>query len=270
METFPLVTILSSWKSKPGTIKWNPALRAKKKFEYPFSPFIDRGKPGKVKGEKSGLKLSFTGKYIHDIVLEACEFDLGFPFAKNKENVEIKSPIIERLVIAEEMYYSEIDISHHRKILVLVTQFGKCEKILRLENVRDIVLPSVHGIARNYSISLVVKYAIQRGMALKKIKMDSGSNSSEEIIDEIIKFGNLVIGEDEMKKTEIFTKYAKDFHFVFSNEESFQKVQALSNKIEEYFRSPLRVEADQEILQNVLLGFSIAESILAIAIAGPK
>lgn len=45
-------------------------------------------------------------------------------------------------------------------------------------------------------------------MALKKIKMDGGCNSSEHIIDKIVQLGTLAIGEHEMKKkeTEIFTE----------------------------------------------------------------
>ena len=45
-------------------------------------------------------------------------------------------------------------------------------------------------------------------MALKKIKMDGGCNSSEHIIEKIVHLGTLAIGEHDMKKkeTEIFTE----------------------------------------------------------------
>ena len=225
------------------------------KFEYSFSPSIDSVEVTKAKVEKSFLKLSFTGKNIYDVVLNLCKFHFSFPFAKNKENVKIqKSSIrenIERLVAQEEMKNSTIQIADHGIMLVLVTQFGECEEILRPENVGDIVVESVQQIAGSDSVSLVVRRAIQRGMALKKIKKEGGCNIFEQIIDEIIQLGTVVIGKNEKKKkeTEIFTEYVENFHFVFSNEESFKKVKDFSGKIEEYFTTPLRIEAKWITLQ---------------------
>ena len=233
-------------------------------FKYPYNPLINSVELTKASGEKSFLKLSFTGKNLFDVVLDLCQFDFNFPFANKKENVKIKKfsmgENIERLVIEEETNDSSIAISDHGISLLLVTQFGECEKVLLCENVRNIVVESVHQIAENDSVSLVVRRAIQRGMALKKIKMQSGSTGREQIIDEIIQLGTVAIGEDEMKKkeTEIFTEYVKNFHFVLSNEESFQKVKDFCNKIEEYIRSPLHIEAEWTTIQMIVVGFSVA------------
>ena len=233
-------------------------------FKYPYNPLINSVELTKASGEKSFLKLSFTGKNLFDVVLDLCQFDFNFPFANKKENVKIKKfsmgENIERLVIEEETNDSSIAISDHGISLLLVTQFGQCEKVLLCENVRNIVVESVHQIAENDSVSLVVRRAIQRGMALKKIKMQSGSTGREQIIDEIIQLGTVAIGEDEMKKkeTEIFTEYVKNFHFVLSNEESFQKVKDFCNKIEEYIRSPLHIEAEWTTIQMIVVGFSVA------------
>ena len=233
-------------------------------FKYPYNPLINSVELTKASGEKSFLKLSFTGKNLFDVVLDLCQFDFNFPFANKKENVKIKKfsmgENIERLVIEEETNDSSIAISDHGISLLLVTQFGECEKVLLCENVRNIVVESVHQIAENDSVSLVVRRAIQRGMALKKIKLQSGSTGREQIIDEIIQLGTVAIGEDEMKKkeTEIFTEYVKNFHFVLSNEESFQKVKDFCNKIEEYIRSPLHIEAEWTTIQMIVVGFSVA------------
>ena len=245
-------------------------------FKYPYNPLINSVELTKASGEKSFLKLSFTGKNLFDVVLDLCQFDFNFPFANKKENVKIKKlsmgENIERLVIEEETKDSSIAISDHGISLLLVTQFGECEKVLLCENVRNIVVESVHQIAENDSISLVVRRAIQRGMALKKIKMKSGFTGSEQIIDEIIKLGTVAIGEDEMKKkeTEIFTEYVKNFHFVLSNKESFQKVEDFCNKIEEYIRSPLHIEAEWTTIQMIVVGFSVAAGAVVTGyIAGP-
>ena len=245
-------------------------------FKYPYKPLINSVELTKANGERSFLKLSFTGKNLFDMVLDLCRFDFNFPFAKNKQNVKIKKlsmgENIERLVIEEEMKDSSITISDHGIRLLLVTQFGECDKVLLGEDVRNIVVESVHQIAKNDSVSLVVRRGIQRGMALKKIKMESGCAGSEQIIDEIIQLGTVAIGEDEMRKkeTEIFTEYVKNFHFVLSNEESFQKVKDFCNKIEEYIRSPLHIEAEWTTIQMIVVGFSVAAGAAITGyIAGP-
>ena len=209
--------------------------------------------------KKVSLSYHLTEKIFFDIVLDLCQFDFNFPFANKKKNVKIKKfsmgEIIERLVIEEETNHSSIAISDYGISFLPVTQFGECEKVLLCENALNIVVESVHQIAENDSVSLVVRRAIQRGMALKKIKMQSGCTGSEQIIDETIQLGTVAIGEDEMKKkeTEIFTEYVKIFYFVLSNEESFQKVKDFCNKTEEYIRSPLHIEAEWATIQMIVV-----------------
>ena len=261
----------------PDALNKNQHCNRMIKFEHPFSPSIDSVELIKPIGEESTLNLSFTGKNIYDVVLECCEFDFNFPFAEKKENVRIKKlpptdENIERLVIQDEMKDSPITISDHGIKIKLATQFGECDEILRHENVRNTVVQSVHQIAANDSVSLVVRSAIQRGMALKKIKMECGLSSSEQIIDEIIQLGTVALGEDEMRKkeTEIFQEYAKKFNSVFSNEESYQKIKDFSDKIEEYISSALRIEAERPVIEKIWIGFSIGAGLLLTAfIAGP-
>ena len=245
-------------------------------FKYLFKPSIDSVELTKAqKGETNFLRLSFTGKYIHNIVLDLCQFDFDFPFAKVTQKVKIRKSLTavdERLVIEQEMGNSNIVIPDCGIKLLLVTQFGECEKILHSKNVRDVVTESVRQIAENDSVSLVVKRAIQRGMALKKIQTKYGCNNSEQIIDEIIELGTVAIGEDEMKKkkVEIFTEDVKNIDKVFSNEKSFRNVKDFCNKIEEYIRSPLNIQAEWTAFQKIGVGFSaIAGGAIAASIVGP-
>ena len=246
-------------------------------FKYLFNPLIDSVELTRAqKGEKHFLRLSFTGKHIHNIVLDLCQFGFNFPFAKVRQKVKIRKSLTveedERLVIEQEMENSDIVIPDCGIKLLLVTQFGKCEKILQSKNVRDVVMESVQQIAENDSVSLVVKRAIQRGMALKKIQTKYGYNNSEKIIDEIVQLGTLAIGEDEMKKKniEIFTENVKNIDNVFSNEKSFRNVKDFCNKIEEYIRSPLYIQAEWTAFQKIVVGFSaIAGGAIAASIAGP-
>ena len=157
------------------------------------------------------MKLSFTGKYIHNVVSDLCQFYLGFHFVINNEKVKIKElsmgKYIEWLVFEQETEYP-ITINFQNR-LRLVTQFGECDKALLPVNVHDIVIKGVRQIAETDSVLLVLRTAIQRAMALKKTEMERGGCArSEQIIDEIIQLATVAIGEHETKKkiTEIFTK----------------------------------------------------------------
>ena len=225
-------------------------------FKNPFRPLIYSVGFTIVRKRKNRfLKLSFTGKYIHNVVLDLCQFSIPFAFAINMEEVKIKElsmgKYMERLVIEQIWNEGILGFSHHGQKLLLVTQFGECDKILLPKNVRDSFGGNVSQIAENDSVSLVLRRAIQRGMALKKIEMESGYASSEQIIDEIVQLGTVSIGEDEMKKkkTQIFTEYVEKIDIVFSNEKSFQNVKDFCVKIEEYIRSPFFIET--ELTSNV-------------------
>lgn len=181
-------------------------------FKNPFKPLICSVDLTIIKKrEKRFVKLSFTGKYIYNVVSDLCQFYLGVHFVINNEKVKIKElsmgKYIEWLVFEQEIEYP-MTINFPNR-LRLVTQFGECDKALLPENVHDIVVKGVRQIAESDSVLLVLRTAIQRAMTLKKIEMESGGCArSEQIIDEIIQLGTVAIGEHKMKKkiTEIFTK----------------------------------------------------------------
>ena len=52
---------------------------------------------------------------------------------------------------------------------------------------RNVVTESVKQIAENDSVSLAVRRAIQRGIALKKIKIDSNHNASMTVKSQLLK-----------------------------------------------------------------------------------
>ena len=225
-------------------------------FKNPFKPLIRSVDLTIIKKrEKRFEKLSFTGKYIHNVVSDLCQFYFGVHFVINNEIVKIKElsigKYIERLVFEQEIEYPVLINFPNR--LLLVTQFGECDKALLPENVHDIVVKSVRQIAESDSVSLILRRTIQRAMALKKIEVESGCARSEQIIDEIIQLGTVAIGEHEMKKkiTEIFTEYVKKIDFVFSNEKTLQYVNDFCDKIKEYIRSPLYIEHVQSTPKTI-------------------
>ena len=90
------------------------------------------------------LRLTLTGRYLFDVVLAQCQFQIGFPFGTKEDNVTIKKlstgENFERLVLEEVLEDSNVDnlltLSDHGAILVFATQFGMCEYILRREHIR--------------------------------------------------------------------------------------------------------------------------------------
>ena len=85
-----------------------------------------------------------TGRYLFDVVLERCQFQIGFPFGIKEDNVTIKKlstgENFERLVLEEVLEDNTVNnllaVSDHGSILVFATQFGMCEYILRREHIR--------------------------------------------------------------------------------------------------------------------------------------
>ena len=244
-------------------------------FKIPFTPLINSVHLTKINGKISSLKLSFTGKYIHNVVLDLCKFKFDFPFLNEEENVEIrkyKEEDSEILEIEKKVENISISREEHGTKLNFVTQFGNCEQFLWSQNVHDIAVEGAHQIAENDSVPLIVKRAIQRAMVLESLKAkESYSSSSEQIIEEIFQLGTLAIGEDLMKKkkTKIFEKYVDQIDDVFSNKESYQSVKDLGDEIESYIQSPLVIEAESTTIKKIAIGFSAIAGAIAGCIASP-
>ena len=245
------------------------------RFSQPFAPVIHSVELVKVENRGTSiLRLSFTGVHLLEIVLEQCQFHFNFPFASNKDNTTVKKVFmgenIQRLVL-EDTCQENIAISDHGINLIFVTQFGKCEKILRREDMRNLVIQNVKQIANHDSVSLVVRRAIQRGLALTKIRMDAGCGSSDRMMQEIKELGDIALGSEAMKKVRtMFDDSVKDFHFILSNEEAFGKVKEFCEKIENYLRSPMKIQAKWSVLQKIVFGLTVTVGTAAVGyLAGP-
>ena len=185
---------------------------------------------------------------------------------------EIKFPlgeIIEILLLIGEIPDTTIAISDYGVRVLLATQFHEVKSIIRHENVRNILIKSLKQITENDSVSLVVRRAIQRGMALMKIKNDNDHNarydSREPNIKEINKLGSVALGNDIMKKkeNEIFHDLVNKFYFVLSNEGAFCKVKEFCDEIEGYIRSLLYIEVVWTTLQKMAITASVAVGAVA-------
>ena len=117
-------------------------------------------------------------------------------------------------------------------------------------------IPTVNQIAQHDSVSMLIRKALQRGMAFAQIRKEAGIGcgiyKNEQIIQEIIDLGNIALSEkemDEMKK--LFHENSNHIQFILSNEEEFMKVKEFCNKIELFLKSPMRIEAEKSVAQKV-------------------
>ena len=123
--------------------------------------------------------------------------------------------------------------------------------------VRDLPIPTVNQIAQHDSVSMVIRKALQRGMAFAQIRRDSGTGSgvsqNERIIQEIKELGNVALNEKEMEKmTKLFHDNSTQIQYILSNEEEFNKVNEFCNQIDLFLKSPMRIEAEKSVTQKVL------------------
>ena len=121
---------------------------------------------------------------------------------------------------------------------------------------RDLPIPSVNQIAQHDSVSMVIRKALQRGMAFAQIKRDSGTGSgashNERIVQEVKELGNVALNEKEMEKMKkLFCDNSTQIQYILSNEEEFNKVNEFCNQIELFLKSPMRIEAEKSVTQKV-------------------
>ena len=114
----------------------------------------------------------------------------------------------------------------------------------------------MNQIAQHDSVSMLIRKALQRGMAFAQIRKDAGIgcgiSKNERIIQEIIDLGVTALSEKEMDNMKrMFNDQSNHIQFILSNEEEFKKVNDFCNKIEAFLKSPMRIEAEKSVAQKV-------------------
>merc|ERR1719244_419945 len=151
------------------------------------------------------------------------------------------------------MTTEDISVSDHGSNIHLATQFGACHYLMPRKNIRDIKLQSISQISKHESIALVIRKSVQRGMALAQLR---GEKSTQEpIIKEILALTDQALSKaDHERMTTIFTDNTKKIQFILSNQQEYEKVGHLCTKIEDFMRSPLKIEAEKSLLQKLSIG----------------
>ena len=237
-------------------------------------------------------------------MLELCSFDFGFPFGTRPghDGVIVKRMAlgtdVER-VIVEEDYAHAPNISDHGTTIRYATLFGQCEYLLQRSQIRNLHIPSVNQMSRHESVSVLLRRAIQRGMAISQIRRDSGGcggwkAADEKIIQEILKLASITI-TDKAKFEMLAATFqvcknirylfhicvasyanfqikdtSKQVQFILSSTEEFEKIQSCCDVMQDYVRAPLRIEASKTVAKKIGIGVAtlVGGAILAY-LAGP-
>ena len=108
-------------------------------------------------------------------------------------------------------------------------------------------------------------------MAVAQLRGNSGSNE-EPLVREILSLGEKSLsGADHLKLQSTLTDNSKNIQFVLSNKDAYEevallkidanksiffstKVRSLCDKIEDYMRSPLQIDAEKTLLKKLSIG----------------
>ena len=118
-------------------------------------------------------------------------------------------------------------------------------------------IPTVNQIAKHDSVTLLIRKALQRGMAFAQIRRTSGIGSgalyNERIIQEIKELAIIALdGKDLEDMNKLFNDNSHHIQFVLSNQDEFQKVNEFCDKIEHFLKSPMRIEAEKSVAKKVV------------------
>ncbi|XP_065648208.1 uncharacterized protein LOC101241641 isoform X3 [Hydra vulgaris] len=205
------------------------------KLINPYLPKIDEAQLTKLFSEKNNLlRLRLTGINLDCIVIEKCNFNLGFPFGNNVDKVRMSMTADDSKDVVQLDQNldinDDISMSDHGTEIIVTTLFGSCHYQLRKDQLRELNVLSVSQFMHNNNVSKLIKMAIQRGIGMAEInQISSGFNQSE-----------------------------------------YEKIKKLCDKISDYLKSPLKIEAQTSVTK--MIGLTIATvaggSLFAVA-AGP-
>ena len=94
---------------------------------------------------------------------------------------------------------------------------------------------------------------MQRGMAVSQLRGEACVQ--EPIVKEIVDLAEKALSPaDYQRMSDIFTDSSKNIQYILSNTEEYEKVSQLCDKIEEYMRSPLQIDAEKSLLKKMSIG----------------
>merc|ERR1719319_936773 len=197
-----------------------------------FQPSVSSAELAAVTGpEVMILRLVIIGENIFEVCLSQCLFDFGFPFGQPGMAVVKKIPLGEKgekIVVEQAITTTDISVSDHGSNLHLATQFGSC----------DYLMP---------------RKSVQRGMAVAQLRGES--SSKEPLVREVLSLAEKALpAADHDRMKTLLTANTSNIQFILSNKEEYEKVRSLCAQVEDYMRSPLKIDAEKSLLKKLSIG----------------
>ncbi|TRY76885.1 hypothetical protein TCAL_14728 [Tigriopus californicus] len=263
--------------TKPSTYKSasTDGISRQIQFLNTFQPQVESGELVRVNAHgKDYLRLRLKGRHLFEFVIDKCAFNFGYPFATNPETCKKQMQVDgSETLTFEERFREDPYVSDFGTVIRLATKFGECDYLLRISQIRNVKIPTMEETLSNHeSLAILVKRAIQRGMAVAHLTRNHRPGKSswkpikEKIIKEVMHLGTHVLNEtDRNVLSNIFSDTSSRNQFILSNEQEFYKVQCICDHIQTFLRSPMELTARNTIFKTI--GIAVAALLGGLALA---
>ena len=183
------------------------------------------------------VKVIIEGKNLSSISLQDCQFSLGFPFGTGEAVVKKFSscPLNSRIHIEQKITSLRPNFSNMGVTIEVATQFGRCEYLIDPDHIQNIEKVSCLEMAKNASVSHVLRQSIQRAVALAQVREDS--SISDPVMDKVRELAELCLSVKECN--EFFQVLEGNFDQLFCDENCYRKVEDYCEKIQSVVSAPI-------------------------------
>ena len=181
------------------------------------------------------VKVIIEGENLCSVSLQDCQFSLGFPFGTGEAVVKKFSscPLNSRIHIEQKITSLQPNLSNMGCTIEVATQFGRCEYLIDRDHIQNIEKVSCLEMAKNASVSHVLRQSIQRAVALAQVREDS--SISDPILDKVRELAMLCLSECN----EFFQVLKGKFDQLFCDENCYRKLEAYCEKIQSVVSAPI-------------------------------
>ena len=178
------------------------------------------------------LRLTIHGQQLSSILLQDCQFPSSFPFGPlNSKVKKFPGALEDRVAIEQICLQIDPKFSPTDCKIEIATLFGKCEYDIKQSQIRNIESMPTKKVAKDESVSLLIKKSIQRAVALAQINKINVQD--EPLLRIVRKLANLCL------ETEDFELVSGLSEQVLCDEDAYRKLEDLCSKIEQAVSSKL-------------------------------
>ena len=171
------------------------------------------------------LRLSIHGQQLSSLLLRDCQFHFSFPFGSSNSKVKkFPGALEDRVAIEQICLQIDPNFSPFGCKIEIATLFGKCEYDIKQSQIRNTESMPTKKVAKDESVSLLIKKSIQRAVALAQIKQINVQD--EPLLRIVRKLANLCL---ETEDIELIFGLSEQ---VLCDEDAYKKLEDLCSKIE--------------------------------------